>query len=84
MQIHGRVYLVGPSLKDVSPSFIFWGYPPPNLLVNVSFFGIFCTYPPPFPLGETSLMDGPVVFTAQSNTYNNQIILDRPSLRDLE
>ena len=48
----------GPSLKDVSPNFRFLGTLPPlvspNLLVNVSFLGIFCT-PLPFLLGRRLL-----------------------------
>ena len=47
----------GQSIKDVSPNFRFLEYPPlvsSNLLVNVSFLGIFCTPLPP-PLGKRLL-----------------------------
>ena len=58
----------GPSLKDVSPNFRFLGTLPPlvspNLLVNVSFLGIFCTLLPP-PLGRRLLWMVPC--TSQSH-----------------
>ena len=49
--------------QTTSPQILdFWGALPPlvssNLLVNISFLGIFRA-PPPSPFGETSFMDGP-------------------------